>query len=78
MVDWIIDSGIIVDRGEAVAYGNKLILGRIIKHVTDERFFYDLPYFYEFIPTTVSSSRTGINSGVDAVRDNESLQYIAN
>ncbi|EDO43618.1 predicted protein [Nematostella vectensis] len=49
MVDWLLDCGLVEDRPAAVHYGNSLLLGRIIEHVTKEHAFYDRPYFYKFV-----------------------------
>lgn len=50
LVDWLILVGLAHDRGEAIKYGRHLLLGRIIRHVDNEHHFFDLAYFYSFIP----------------------------
>ncbi|XP_064647702.1 lysosomal cholesterol signaling protein-like isoform X2 [Lineus longissimus] len=47
-VDWLLEAGLAHDRIEAVGYGRRLLLARVLHHVTKEHLFYDLPYFYRF------------------------------
>lgn len=49
MCDWLIEVGLVHDRGEAVKYGRTLLIGRVIAHVKNEHHFHDLPYFYFFL-----------------------------
>ncbi len=49
LCDWLIKSGLCRDRGECTAYGRRLVMGRVISHVTGEHHFHDLPYFYKFL-----------------------------
>lgn len=48
LVNWLLEVGLATDRQAAVHYGNCLILGRVICHVTQAHFFYDSPYLYKF------------------------------
>lgn len=48
LVNWLLEVGLATDRQAAVHYGNCLILGRVICHVTQAHFFYDSPYLYQF------------------------------
>lgn len=48
LVDWLLQVGLASDRQAAVYSGNCLILGRVIRHVTQAHFFLDSPYLYEF------------------------------
>lgn len=48
LVNWLLEVGLATDRQAAVHYGNCLILGRVIYHVTQAHFFYDSPYLYQF------------------------------
>ena len=48
LVNWLLEVGLATDRQAAVRYGNSLILGRVIYHVTQAHFFYDSPYLYQF------------------------------
>lgn len=48
MCDWLIEVGLVYDRGEAVKYGRTFLIGRVIVYVKNEYYFYDLFYFYFF------------------------------
>ncbi|XP_074658846.1 lysosomal cholesterol signaling protein-like [Tubulanus polymorphus] len=48
LVDWLLRVGLASGRMEAIAYGRRLLLSRVLHHVTREHLFYDLPYFYRF------------------------------
>ena len=48
LTDWLLKVGLAEARAEAIAYGQRLLLGRIIHHVTREYLFYDQMYFYRF------------------------------
>ena len=48
LVTWLTDLGLADDRLAATNYGNTLLRGRVIEHVTKKHSFYDLPYFYRF------------------------------
>ncbi|XP_053373274.1 integral membrane protein GPR155-like isoform X2 [Mercenaria mercenaria] len=47
--DWMVEVGLCRGRGEAVTYGQTLLRGQIIGHVTSEHDFHDMPYFYRFL-----------------------------
>ena len=49
MCDWLEEVGLAHDRGDAVAYGRTLLIGRVISHVKREHHFHDMNYFYKFI-----------------------------
>lgn len=49
LCDWLQKAGLAADRSEALAYGKRLLLGRVITHVTGEYHFHDSPYFYRFL-----------------------------
>ncbi|CAK8697984.1 lysosomal cholesterol signaling protein-like isoform X2 [Clavelina lepadiformis] len=48
LCSWLVDVGLASDRNEAVIYGQDLMMGRLLKHVSDKQFFYDSQYLYEF------------------------------
>lgn len=48
MVDWLIEQGIAASREEGVEYGHALMMGRVLAHVTEEHYFHDTGYFYQF------------------------------
>ena len=56
LVDWFVEVGLGSSRTDAVRYGNVLLQGRVIKHCTEEHYFYDLPYFYRFCESINSST----------------------
>lgn len=49
LCDWLVRAGLASDRSDAVAYGRRLVLGRVITHLTSEQNFHDAPYFYKFL-----------------------------
>ena len=49
LVDWLIARELVKSRDEAVDYGQSLLLGRVITHVTSEHNFHDDNYFYKFL-----------------------------
>lgn len=51
MCDWLLRAGLAADRETAVAYGRRLLLGRVITHTNSEQHFHDAPYFYKFLDT---------------------------
>ncbi|BFY97764.1 hypothetical protein BsWGS_00803 [Bradybaena similaris] len=51
MCDWLIRAGLATDRDTSVAYGRRLLLGRVITHTSGEQNFHDAPYFYQFLDT---------------------------
>ena len=48
LVDWLIDEGIVNSVDEAVDYGQTLLEGRVLVHVTREHNFHYESYFYKF------------------------------
>lgn len=48
LIDWFIKKKIACSRTEAEILGKKLIDGRIIRHVTQNRSFYDGYHLYTF------------------------------
>ncbi|KAK7110797.1 lysosomal cholesterol signaling protein-like isoform X2 [Littorina saxatilis] len=49
LCDWLIEAGLAMDKAEAVAYGRRLLLGRVIAHVTGVHHFQHSPFFYTFV-----------------------------
>lgn len=49
LCEWLIGAGLACDQAEAVAYGRRLVLGRVIAHVTGEHHFQYSPFFYRFV-----------------------------
>ncbi|NWW13467.1 GP155 protein, partial [Oreocharis arfaki] len=50
LVNWLMQVGLASDRGEAVVYGDRLLKGGIIQHITNEFEFRDEYLYYRFIP----------------------------
>lgn len=48
MCNWLIEVGLARDRSEAVTYAQSLLIGQVLRHVTNEHHFHDMPYFYQF------------------------------
>ena len=48
LVDWLVDKGIVSTREDATEYGQSLLVGRVISHVSEEHYFHDEKYFYRF------------------------------
>uniref|UniRef100_A0A4W3IP52 G protein-coupled receptor 155 n=1 Tax=Callorhinchus milii TaxID=7868 RepID=A0A4W3IP52_CALMI len=50
LVDWLIQVGLAHDRGEAVNYGNRLLKGGVIQHITEDYSFCDESLYYRMMP----------------------------
>ncbi|KAM6070796.1 lysosomal cholesterol signaling protein isoform 1-T3 [Chlamydotis macqueenii] len=50
LVNWLIQVGLASDRGEAAVYGDRLMKGGVIQHITNEFEFRDEYLYYRFIP----------------------------
>ncbi|NWY11207.1 GP155 protein, partial [Aphelocoma coerulescens] len=50
LVNWLMQVGLASDRGEAVVYGDRLLKGGIVQHITNEFEFRDEYLYYRFIP----------------------------
>ncbi|NXH47775.1 GP155 protein, partial [Dicaeum eximium] len=50
LVNWLMQVGLASDRGEAVVYGDRLLQGGIIQHITNEFEFRDEYLYYRFVP----------------------------
>ena len=49
LVSWLVESRLCLDRSDAVTYASTLMEGRILEHVQQKHYFYDLPYLYQFV-----------------------------
>ena len=47
-MSWLVANGVARSREEATAYGQDLLRGRVLEHVTQEHYFYDDNYYYKF------------------------------
>ncbi|XP_009994464.1 PREDICTED: integral membrane protein GPR155 [Chaetura pelagica] len=50
LVNWLMQVGLASDRGEAVMYGDRLMTGGVIQHITNEFEFRDEYLYYRFLP----------------------------
>lgn len=48
MVKWLVRVGLAPDRGEATKYGDRLLKGGVIQHITGEYEFRDETLYYRF------------------------------
>ena len=51
LVNWLLSKQLANSREDAVSYGEILLQGQIIEHVTQEHYFHDENYFYQIKPT---------------------------
>ncbi|XP_078408196.1 lysosomal cholesterol signaling protein isoform X2 [Cetorhinus maximus] len=49
LVDWLIQVGLAHDRGEAIKYGDRLLEGGAIQHITNEYSFQDESFYYRMM-----------------------------
>ncbi|XP_008566608.1 PREDICTED: integral membrane protein GPR155 isoform X1 [Galeopterus variegatus] len=62
LVNWLIEVGLASDRGEAVIYGDRLVQGGVIQHITNEYEFRDEYLFYRFLQKNPEQSPPVINA----------------
>uniref|UniRef100_A0A2K6NYK8 G protein-coupled receptor 155 n=1 Tax=Rhinopithecus roxellana TaxID=61622 RepID=A0A2K6NYK8_RHIRO len=62
LVNWLIEVGLASDRGEAVIYGDRLVQGGVIQHITNEYEFRDEYLFYRFLQRSPEQSPPAINA----------------
>ncbi|KAL2774719.1 integral membrane protein GPR155 isoform 2 [Daubentonia madagascariensis] len=62
LVNWLIEVGLASDRGEAVIYGDRLVQGGVIQHITNEYEFRDEYLFYRFLQKSPEQSPPAINT----------------
>ncbi|XP_066431916.1 lysosomal cholesterol signaling protein isoform X1 [Eleutherodactylus coqui] len=51
LVSWLVEVGLASDRGEAVTYGQRLLHGGVIQHITEEFEFRDENLYYRMMKT---------------------------
>ncbi|OCT63619.1 integral membrane protein GPR155 isoform X2 [Xenopus laevis] len=49
LVSWLLEVGLAPDRGEAVKYGERLLKGGVIQHITNEYEFRDENFYYRML-----------------------------
>uniref|UniRef100_A0A8D0JBT4 DEP domain-containing protein n=1 Tax=Sus scrofa TaxID=9823 RepID=A0A8D0JBT4_PIG len=62
LVNWLIEVGLASDRGEAVIYGDRLVQGGVIQHITNEYEFRDEYLFYRFLQKSPEHSPPATNT----------------
>ncbi|XP_039095156.1 integral membrane protein GPR155 isoform X2 [Hyaena hyaena] len=62
LVNWLIEVGLASDRGEAVIYGDRLVQGGVIQHITNEYEFRDEYLFYRFLQKSPEQSPPAANA----------------
>ncbi|XP_006878883.1 PREDICTED: integral membrane protein GPR155 isoform X2 [Elephantulus edwardii] len=62
LVNWLIEVGLAADRGEAVIYGDRLVQGGVIQHITNEYEFRDEYLFYRFLQKSPEQSPPAIDA----------------
>uniref|UniRef100_A0A8C8YED7 G protein-coupled receptor 155 n=1 Tax=Panthera leo TaxID=9689 RepID=A0A8C8YED7_PANLE len=62
LVNWLIEVGLASDRGEAVIYGDRLVQGGVIQHITNEYEFRDEYLFYRFLQKNPEQSPPAVNA----------------
>ncbi|KAM6177963.1 lysosomal cholesterol signaling protein [Rhynchocyon petersi] len=62
LVNWLIEVGLASDRGEAVIYGDRLVQGGVIQHITNEYEFRDEYLFYRFLQKSPEQSPPSVNA----------------
>ncbi|XP_059560015.1 lysosomal cholesterol signaling protein isoform X1 [Myotis daubentonii] len=62
LVNWLIEVGLASDRGEAVIYGDRLVQGGVIQHITNDYEFRDEYLFYRFLQKSPEQSPPAINA----------------
>ncbi|XP_024894989.1 integral membrane protein GPR155 isoform X2 [Pteropus alecto] len=62
LVNWLIEVGLASDRGEAVIYGDRLVQGGVIQHITNDYEFRDEYLFYRFLQKSPEQSPPVINA----------------
>lgn len=61
-MNWLIEVGLASDRGEAVIYGDRLVQGGVIQHITNDYEFRDEYLFYRFLQKSPERSPPVINA----------------
>ena len=70
-MNWLIEVGLASDRGEAVIYGDRLVQGGVIQHITNDYEFRDEYLFYRFLQKSPEQSPPAINATTPPRKDKE-------
>ena len=73
-VTWLINVGLAEDRNEAVDYGSKLVLGRVVAHIDKGRSFYDRDFFYRFVRVTLPA----VNANIETIEIRDQFHVSTN
>lgn len=65
LVNWLIQVGLSSDRGEAVMYGDRLMKGGVIQHITNEFEFRDEYLYYRFVQKRATTAESQWSEDVD-------------
>lgn len=65
LVNWLIQVGLASDRGEAVMYGDRLMKGGVIQHITNEFEFRDEYLYYRFVQKRATTAESQWPGHVD-------------
>uniref|UniRef100_H0VGJ3 G protein-coupled receptor 155 n=1 Tax=Cavia porcellus TaxID=10141 RepID=H0VGJ3_CAVPO len=71
LVNWLIEVGLASDRGEAVIYGDRLVQGGVIQHITNEYEFRDEYLFYRFLQKSPEQSSPASNTNQESYKEIE-------
>ena len=75
LVNWLIEVGLASDRGEAVIYGDKLVQGGVIQHITNNYEFRDEYLFYRFLQKSPEQSPPAINANIPQQERYKELEH---
>uniref|UniRef100_F6YFF0 G protein-coupled receptor 155 n=1 Tax=Ornithorhynchus anatinus TaxID=9258 RepID=F6YFF0_ORNAN len=80
LVNWLIEVGLASDRGEAVIYGDRLVQGGVVQHITNEFEFRDDYLFYRFLQKSPTPSPKAADCSMSSRRieiDHSTLPCVA-
>ncbi|KAF4026372.1 hypothetical protein G4228_018614 [Cervus hanglu yarkandensis] len=75
LVNWLIEVGLASDRGEAVIYGDRLVQGGVIQHITNEYEFRDEYLFYRFLQKSPKQSPPTINADIPQQESYKEIEH---
>ncbi|XP_057601008.1 integral membrane protein GPR155 isoform X5 [Hippopotamus amphibius kiboko] len=75
LVNWLIEVGLASDRGEAVIYGDRLVQGGVIQHITNDYEFRDEYLFYRFLQKSPEQSPPAINANIPQQERYEEIEH---
>uniref|UniRef100_A0A8D0DXJ1 G protein-coupled receptor 155 n=1 Tax=Salvator merianae TaxID=96440 RepID=A0A8D0DXJ1_SALMN len=63
LVNWLVEVGLAFDRGGAVVYGDRLVKGGVIQHISNDFEFRDEQLYYRFAPRSATKGSPGNENG---------------